>query len=259
MSTEPSVLHRFHEGLERIAAAHRPSRHTFFGRLARVPREALTAEALGELYTRYQAAMHATRVMVYYVPFLDTPALRTRKLQIFIDDDGLSGGDTHHHQLARAFENAGALLRLTNDDFGELDLLVRHLDPGTARFVDEVRALYARSPGAWCLAEVVSDDWMKALATGLAAFHPAIAREPYFADCFADHVEERHAAESIELSGLVLRKRPELLDRTLADAARMAEALDGLWDALEEVLIDAESRWRRRGHADVALEAGHAP
>ena len=52
--------------------------------------------------------MHATRAAVYYMPHLDNPAMRKRKLQIFIDDDGLPGGDTHHYQLTRAFQNIGA-------------------------------------------------------------------------------------------------------------------------------------------------------
>jgi hypothetical protein len=50
---------------------------------------------LGEIYLVYQAAMHATRAAVYYLPHLDSPALRKRKLRIFVDDDCLPGGDTH--------------------------------------------------------------------------------------------------------------------------------------------------------------------
>ena len=63
---------------------------------------------LGQIHLLYQSAMHATRAAVYYLPHLDRPALRKRKLQIFIDDDGLADGDTHHYQLTRAFLSIGA-------------------------------------------------------------------------------------------------------------------------------------------------------
>jgi len=41
--------------------------------------------------------------------------LRKRKLQIFIDDDGIANGDTHHYQLTRAFRAIGAK-RLLEDE-----------------------------------------------------------------------------------------------------------------------------------------------
>src|SRR5208282_3272034 len=130
-------------------------------------------------------AMHATRAAVYYLPHLDSPALRKRKLQIFIDDDGLAGGDTHHYQLTRAFRNIGAKLVLDDEAFGDADELCQHLDPGTARFVHLAKTLYARSLGSWCAVEVMSDDWMRALANALAVHFPEIVYEPYFAECFA--------------------------------------------------------------------------
>ena len=74
---------------------------------------------LGQILLVYQSAMHATRAAVYYLPHLDSPALRKRKLQIFIDDDGLPNGDTHHYQLTRAFLEIGAKCLLDEEEFGE--------------------------------------------------------------------------------------------------------------------------------------------
>jgi len=155
--------------------------------------------------------------------------LRKRKLQIYIDDDGLPGGDTHHYQLARAFRSIGANLPLGDDEFGELDELCRHLDPATANFVQLTKTLYSRSLGAWCVVEYMSDDWMRALAEALSVHHPDIVAQPYFAECFAGHVEERHAAEALEVTRIVLRSRPYLMRQTLRDAETMAGALDGVW------------------------------
>jgi hypothetical protein len=42
------------------------------------------------------------------------------------------------------------------------------------------------------------------------------SHESYFEDCFSCQVEERHAQESLELTQLVLRERPELLVRNVA-------------------------------------------
>ena len=68
---------------------------------------------------------------------------------------------------------------------------------------------------------------------------------PYFEDCFAQHVEERHADESLAVTELVLRQRPELLNETLRDAKMMAEALDGVWNNLDRVVQNARRRARR--------------
>jgi hypothetical protein len=78
------AVDEFPVAMSRLAEQHRPSRMPFFRNLA-----TLDHAAAGD-----QAAMHATRAAVYYLPHLDSPALRKRKLQIFIDDDGLPGGDT---------------------------------------------------------------------------------------------------------------------------------------------------------------------
>ncbi|HBK05142.1 MAG TPA: hypothetical protein DDZ81_04685 [Acetobacteraceae bacterium] len=220
-----------------IAAIHQPSGKPFFQRLKALPPSiAADPMMLGELYLIYQAAMHATRAAVYYLPHLDSPAMRKRKLQIFIDDDGLPGGDTHHYQLTRAFKNMGALCPIGDEDFGDADELVDHLDPATAEFVQLAKTLYARSLGPWCIVETMSDDWMRALADALSVHFPNITKEPYFADCFSQGVEERHAEEAIAVTQLVLERRPELLAQTIEDAQTMARALDGVWVVMDQIV-----------------------
>src|SRR5215468_12721779 len=94
----------FSAAIRALAAQHRPSRMPFFRNLAALDHAAAADPSfLGRIHLIYQAAMHATRAAVYFLPHLDSPALRKRKLQIFVDDDGLPGGDTHHYQLTRAF------------------------------------------------------------------------------------------------------------------------------------------------------------
>lgn len=235
------TVERFADRIHAIAEAHQPSRTPFFRRLAAMPkRKASDPALLGRIYLTYQAAMHATRAAVYYMPHLDAPAMRKRKLQIYVDDDGLPGGDTHHYQLARAFRGIGAALPLDDEEFGDLDELCRHLDRGTAKFVRLAKELYSRSLGPWCIVEVMSDDWMRALAEALSVNHPKIVDAPYFAECFAQHVEERHAAEALEVTQIVLRARPYLLDETVRDAETMAQALDGVWDRLDAIVRAAE-------------------
>jgi len=221
----------------------RPSRMPFFRRVASLPfRIASDPDFLGEIYLVYQAAMHATRAAVYYLPHLDSPALRRRKLQIFIDDDGLAGGDTHHYQLARAFRNIGANIRIADEEFGSQDDLCRHLDQETAHFVRLAQPLYSRSLGPWCAGEVLSVDWMRALAEALSVHFPQIIHEPYFEDCFTQHVEERHADEALAITQQVLRQRPELLPETMRDAKLMADALDGVWHNLDRITQQAKRR-----------------
>jgi hypothetical protein len=226
--------------IKRIAAAHCPSRMPFFRHLAALPPSAASnPKLLGQIHLVYQSAMHATRAAVYYLPHLDSPALRKRKLQIFIDDDGLPGGDTHHYQLSRAFRNIGAELVLDDEQFGDAQTLCRHLDPETAEFVRLAQELYARSLGPWCAVELMSDDWMRALADALAVHFPNIVKEPYFADCFSHGVEVRHAEESLSVTMMVLRARPELLPETARDAQLMAEALDRVWLRLDRIVLAA--------------------
>jgi hypothetical protein len=232
---------QFAAEIAKIAKEHRPSRMPFFNRLASMPHGAARdPEFLGRLHLVYQSAMHATRAAVYYMPHLDSPSLRKRKLQIFVDDDGLPGGDTHHYQLTRAFRDLGATLVLDDEQFGDPDQLCRHLDPKTAHFVKLAQKLYSRSLGAWCAVEVMSDNWMRALAEALAVHFPQIVAEPYFHECFEGGVEERHAEESMAVTRMILKARPELMAETLRDAREMAKALDGVWNRLEEIVAEAE-------------------
>jgi hypothetical protein len=90
MTREPSASARFHLEIDRLAA---------------MPQERLTSAVLSELH------------------------LRSHKPQIYIDDDGLVGGDTHHHQLSRAFTGIGAPLRLERALYRLWGTLDEVLDP----------------------------------------------------------------------------------------------------------------------------------
>jgi hypothetical protein len=202
---------------------------------------------LGQIHLIYQSAMHATRAAVYYLPHLNSPGLRKRKLQILIDDDGLPGGDTHHYQLTRAFLNIGAKSLLADEEFGDPDELCGHLDAETVHFVRLVQKLYARSLGPWCAVEVLSVDWMRALAQAISVHFPEFINEPYFQECFSQRVEERHADESLAVTQIVLKERPDLLPETLSDARMMAVALDGVWARLDRIVRNARRRARNSG------------
>jgi hypothetical protein len=235
------VVDEFPLFIRTLAERHRPSRMPFFRNLAALDLSAASDPAfLGQIHLIYQAAMHATRAAVYYMPHLDSPALRKRKLQIFVDDDGLPAGDTHHYQLTRAFRNIGAKCLLDDEAFGDPDELCCRLDGETVQFVRLARKLYSRSLGPWCAVEVMSDDWMRAFADALSVHFPQLADEPYFAECFSKNVEERHAEESLAVTQMVLKARPELLGATVKDAEVMAEALDGVWTHLDRIVRDAD-------------------
>jgi hypothetical protein len=251
------TIEGFPDAMTIMLDGHRPSRMPFFERLAAMPRSAAGDPSfLGQLHLIYQSAMHATRAAVYYLPHLDSPALRKRKLQIFVDDDGLPGGDTHHYQLTRAFRNIGAKCVLEDEEFGDPEQLCRYLDGETAYFVGLARRLYSRSLGPWCAVETMSVDWMRALAEALAVHFPQFKHEPYFEECFSQMVEERHAAEALEVTQLILRGRPELLAGTLRDAKTIAEALDGVWTQLNRIVQRASAtalpRKGRRAALDTA-------
>jgi hypothetical protein len=236
---------------------HRPSRMPFFGRLSALPRTvASDPSLLGQIHLVYQSAMHATRAAVYYLPHLDSPALRKRKLQIFIDDDGLPDGDTHHYQLTRAFLAIGAKCLLDDEEFGEPGELCHYIEGETAQFVRLAYKLYSRSLGPWCAVEVMSVDWMRALADALSVHFPHFRHEAYFEDCFSQMLEERHAAEALEVTQMVLKARPDLLYETLRDAKIMAEALDGVWAQLDRIVLRAGTRVAPRG--DIAVERDRA-
>src|SRR5882762_7123625 len=238
--SESDGIEDFPSAMIALLDKHRPSRMPFFRRLASLPLRVVSdPDFLGEIHLVYQAAMHATRAAVYYLPHLDSPALRKRKLQIFIDDDGLAGGDTHHYQLTRAFRNIGANIRLSDEEFGSPEELCRRLDPETAHFVRLALPHYSRSLGPWCAVEVMSVDWMRALAEALSVHFPQFVHEPYFEECFSEMVEERHAEESLSATQVVLKARPALLSETLNNAKLMAKALDGVWTHLDRCVQNA--------------------
>jgi hypothetical protein len=238
----PSAIDDFPNTMAALLEEHSPSRMPFFGRLAALPSTVASDPLfLGHIHLVYQSAMHATRAAVYYLPHLDSPALRKRKLRIFIDDDGLPDGDTHHYQLTRAFLEIGAKCLLDEEEFGEPGELCHYLEAETAHFVRLAPRLYARSLGPWCAVEMMSVDWMRALADALSVHFPHFRHEQYFADCFSQKIEERHAAEALEVTQMVLQARPELLHETLRDAKMIAEALDGVWTHLDRIARSASA------------------
>jgi hypothetical protein len=235
-----SEIEEFPAAIKALAAQHRPSRMPFFRNLAALDHALVSnPRFLGEIHLIYQSAMHATRAAVYYLPHLDNPALRKRKLQIFVDDDGLPGGDTHHYQLTRAFRNIGAECLIDDEAFGDPEELSRHLDGETAHFVRLAQPLYSQSLGPWCAVEVMSVDWMRALADAVSVHFPRFLHEPYFAECFSEMVEERHAEESLAVTQSVLEARPALLAQTMEKAKIMAAALDGVWNHLDRIVQSA--------------------
>lgn len=252
-----SAIEDLPRALAAILEEHRASRMPFFFRLAGLPRAlASNPRLLGQIHMVYQSAMHATRAAVYYLPHLDSPAWRKRKLRIFIDDDGLANGDTHHYQLTRAFRSIGAECLLDDEEFGELGELCHYLEAETADFVRLAPKLYSRSLGAWCAVEMLSVDWMRALADALSVHFPHFRHEPYFEECFSQQVEERHAAEALEMTQIVLRARPELLDETLRDARIIAEALDGVWAHLDRIVRHAQVTAAPDGNRRVGRQPG---
>jgi hypothetical protein len=246
-SGEPDNAAAFAAAIYDIAEQHQPTRFPFFKHLRELPTAVATDPGvLGRIHLVYQSAMHATRAAVYFLPHLDNPAMRKRKLQIFVDDDGLPGGDTHHYQLTGAFQRMGAKILLTDEEFGSAEELCHHLDPETSRFVRLAPTLYARSLGPWCVVELMSDTWMHSLADALSVHFPSVVNEPYFSDCFSQGVEERHAEESLAVTGLVLQARPHLWSDTVRDAKLMAEALDGVWNRLDDIVRLAEQDYAAR-------------
>jgi hypothetical protein len=262
---EPKLctIDEFPDAMTAMLEEHRPSRMPFFERLAAMPRSAASDPSfLGQIHLVYQSAMHATRAAVYYLPHLDSPALRKRKLQIFVDDDGLAGGDTHHYQLTRAFRNIGAQCVLEDEEFGDPAGLCRYLDGEAARFVTLASRLYSRSLGPWCAIETMSVDWMRALAEALSVHFPQFKHEPYFEECFSHRVEERHASEALEVTQLVLRAQPALLVATMRDAKTTARALDGVWSQLDRITQRAAAMRNGRQGAlrkSESAKAGTAP
>src|SRR6266404_4101787 len=84
--TGPTTVDEFPVVIKALLEDHRPSRMPFFRHLAGVPYAvASDPSLLGQIHLHYQSAMHATRAAVYYLPHLDSPSLRKRKLQILLD------------------------------------------------------------------------------------------------------------------------------------------------------------------------------
>src|SRR4029077_7773930 len=144
VDVDPRAIDDFPRAMVALVEQHRPSRMPFFRRVGALPFAlASDPDFLGQVHLVYQSAMHATRAAVYYLPHLDSPALRKRKLQIFVDDDGLKGGDTHHYQLTRAFRNIGAKIVLEDEAFGSHEELCQQLGGEAAQFVRLAKTLYS--------------------------------------------------------------------------------------------------------------------
>jgi hypothetical protein len=62
-------------------------------------------------------------------------------------------------------------------------------------------------------------------------------------------VEERHAEESLSVTQMVLSARPALLSATIEDAKIMAEALDGVWTHLDQIVEIARQQPSQRTSA----------
>jgi hypothetical protein len=202
----------------------------------------VSTDQLAKIHHLYQSAMHATRAGVYLMPHLNSPALRKHKLKIFVDDDGLSNGDTHHYQLTRAFRHMGVIPFFDDEVFGDQDDCAGMLAPWprTRSFVRKAFSLYTRSLGPWCVIEGLSSDWMRALAESLKPHCPTIIQQPYFEECFSEQVEERHAEEALLVTNTVLNHRPALLPYTLRTARQIAHLLDGVWHDLDDVVVGSK-------------------
>ena len=199
-----------------------------------------------EIHLIYQSAMHATRAAVYYLPHLDSPALRKRKLRIFVDDDGLPGGDTHHYQLTRAFRNIGAECVLGDEEFGEPEELCRHFDGETARFVRLAQRLYSRSLGsvvrgrgdvgrldARACRRVVGA--FSEIRRG-AVFRRVLFRDGRRASCRG--ISFRHSNGAEDAAGSAIRN--------IGRRQGHGRALDGVWVELDRVVQNARPRTGRQ-------------
>lgn len=232
--------------LAELIGKYRSSRHPFFARLANYPSQKLRdGMLLDDLYARYQAAMHATRVMLYFIPHLDNVDLRIVKLRILTDEDGAADGDTHQFQLRRTWEfMLGRPPRITDAEFGELDELKGKLDTATASFVELTKEIYPLSLGPWLIIEGLAHDWIGALLQGLTPHFPGIEATDYFRENYTNCLEERHASESLDVTVKVLHKRPDLLEETVNGAQRMGEGLDAFWSGLENLLSQTDTSQR---------------
>jgi hypothetical protein len=100
----PDAIDLFPSVIRGFLKEHRPSRMPFFRHLANLPVPvASDPTLLGQIHLIYQSAMHATRSAVYYLPNLNSPALRKRKLQILRANGQLSGRPRHHRTALPRF------------------------------------------------------------------------------------------------------------------------------------------------------------
>lgn len=237
---EPSFRTQVVDLLDR----HRPSRHPFFARLAAAPRDvARDPEFLEELYKRYQAAMHASRVMVYFLPHLDSIDLRVRKVKVLLDDDAGEHGDTHHYQLRRTWTTMlGRPPRVRDDEFGDLDTLISVCDVDTSRFIWMAKALYPASLGAWVTVEGLAHDWIGALLNSLLPHFPNLEDTDYFQQNYNNKIELEHAEEALDTVCLVLARRPNLQHETIHGVEEMGRALDALWSGFDRLLSQFSRR-----------------
>jgi hypothetical protein len=228
----------FTEVVAAVLDEFQPARFPFFAKLAHAESTIVTAPAfLDELYKRYQAAMHSTRVMIYHVPFMDEIDLRVRKCAIIADDDCHGMADSHHSQLRRTWTYMLGRAPSTPDCFfGELTSLAAALDPGTAQFVLYVESSYRKSLGPCCVVEGLAHGWIGALADALCHHFPGVRETPYFVENLASNVELRHAAEAIDLVSMVIERRPSIETETIAEVRLAAMELRRFWEHCGELL-----------------------
>ena len=227
----------FNFKIQNIYNTYLPSKHSFFLNLSQFPHEKLRSpKLLGNLYLRYQSACHATRVMIYKVPYLESPSLRNRLVRIIADDDNVELLNSHHYQLSRLFAKLGAEILTEDEEFGDLNKLKTILDRKTSLFVSLVQDLYPRSLGAWCVIEMFADNWIQALMDSLTPCFPEIHKEEYFNTCLEQDLEKIHSREALDLTNIVLQNHPELLDSTIDDALVMAKGLNMFWTGLDDLL-----------------------
>lgn len=230
----------FANAVDELLRKHHPANHPFFRKLRKRGREAVANIAfLDGLYLRYQSAMHATRVMVYFLPHLDAVDLRMTKLHILADDDGLAERDNHQYQLRRTWEY---LMRqppsLADTALAGLEELKTSVDPFTANFIAATQSLYPRSLGPFVIVESLADEWIGALLDALGPHCPGLDRTAYFRDNLFRGVEVEHRNEARRLASAVFDRWPEHEPEAEVGASQMAIALDDLWHGCELLLED---------------------
>lgn len=187
--------------------------------------------------------MHATRVMVYSIPHLDTIDFRMAKLRVIADDDGDPNGDSHHYQLRRTWTYLlGESPEMKDSDFGGIDLLVKKLDPSTAKFILKVQEIYPKSLGPWVMIEGLAHNWIGALNNSLSSHFPEISNTDYFIHNYSNEIEVKHAFESLNITCALLAQRPTLLKETLVGAKEMGDFLNILWDGLYDLILHHEKQ-----------------